>query len=368
MQRLSLRLETIVLSALFLGGLACAYRMWMRTESITTESGLSVTSESLDFGDVWAQEAFVWSLPLYNETSSDIEITDFDVSCHCTSISPNSLIVPAYGEALVHVTMDLRPMFSEQAMQSDRPFAVLIAARTAGRSRSDFGWNLEGRIRNAVLVSPIKVDFQDRLVRGSPFSPATVELTCHPDCMGVTAECDSSIAKVNLMPRAGMTDFQLEIIPNAELTAGEHEFDVSLTPQSADGEEIPDMRIPVICRVWHDVEVVPRQIALGAQNSGESVDATAFLRSRTGKRFVVEDVIAPDNDITVTPSIDSDAGQLFRIVCPSVQPGLQNQQVRFIVSQQHEDEKFDVSLSVVYHGIEPAEHLATESAGAAAPP
>jgi hypothetical protein len=357
MLRTWLRTETLLLVALFVAGTAYAASIWLRRQAITSETGITVRQESLDFGDVWAQEAFSWTVPLYNHTSVDIEVTDFVTSCACTSVRPRSLVIPANGEAQVEAVIDLRPM--APTTEFDRPFAVEMAAVTRQHHRVGLSWGLKGRVRDAVIVSASKLEFDQELVRGRPFTPTGIDLICRPGCVLRDARCNPEFGSVALIDRDSPGHVRLEVTPAPALPAGTNEFDVTLTMQGPQGEALPNVHVPVVCTVAYDVEVLPPKMSFGACPLGMEFATTVSLRSCTGKPFVVDEVVAPGDDIRILEASEQGTSNsnLIHVSGVVASTGSQSRQIRFVVSQGHEPEPYELTFDVLYHGLghQPAE-------------
>ena len=55
--------------------------------------GLLIPKESLNFGTVWEEEKFSWTVPIENHEAESVEIESFSSSCSCLSIKPKSLVI-----------------------------------------------------------------------------------------------------------------------------------------------------------------------------------------------------------------------------------------------------------------------------------
>src|SRR5262249_52816263 len=70
-------------------------------------TGLWVSPERLNFGEVWEAEQFRWVLPVTNGSGEDIEIVNFATSCNCLSVEPRAVVIPAGQTVEVNLVLNL---------------------------------------------------------------------------------------------------------------------------------------------------------------------------------------------------------------------------------------------------------------------
>lgn len=69
--------------------------------------GLVIATKYLNFGEVWEDERFPWTLPIENRSSKEVRL-ELRSSCNCLATVPSSLTIPAGEQRDIVLTMDLR--------------------------------------------------------------------------------------------------------------------------------------------------------------------------------------------------------------------------------------------------------------------
>ncbi|MCH8045203.1 MAG: DUF1573 domain-containing protein, partial [Planctomycetes bacterium] len=148
---------------------------WGQTHIVAgIENGfLEVDPEHLDFGEVWVQDKFQWTLPITNTSSEPVEVLEFRSSCNCLSIEPKTLVLAPGETSDVHLTLDLTTRNPEQAAKASRRFSVRIAPIITGGLAQYTGWEIQGQVRSVFTVVPLPIEFGRELVRGTPFPSAS---------------------------------------------------------------------------------------------------------------------------------------------------------------------------------------------------
>lgn len=156
----------LLLLTLPLVGVMAASARWSLQRVIRSDSTLKISSENLDFGTVWAQPAFSWTLHVWNLTSEDIHIARTVGSCRCVSFAPNEFVVPARSSIPLTVTLDLLPYTSEDSLNASRSFSTSFRFELDSTRTAPPPWTLHGTVRNALALVPREVDFR-RVSNGS---------------------------------------------------------------------------------------------------------------------------------------------------------------------------------------------------------
>lgn len=344
----------VVLTSFTLAG------FWLGSRQDTsgaTTGGLTIAEEALDFGEVWAQRDFQWTLPIHNRTGTDIEILDIRASCQCALVDPRSCVIPAGRAVPVRLELDLTTADLEEASRPSRPFDVELLPVVKGRSTGEVRWRVEGRVhRYPLVLSPPFLDFGESLVQGSPSPRGIVNVKCSQPVTSLTAQCDESLAAVRVrQPDKGRGEFQVEVSPRSNLSKGKHDFTVDLKAVLKDGKrerELPALPLRVTVHVTSGVQVVPRNIMFGGAKVGEIVEDTVTFSSRA-KGFVVSEVERGAADsFEVTPIGESqDGARLFRVLQRVSKVGFQRSEVAFLVREEGTEQSYEVSIPIYYHGL-----------------
>ncbi len=265
---------------------------------------LVVNPEHLDFGEVWVQRDFRWTLPIRNTTSTDLGIRSFATSCGCTSVEPDSIIVPAGGEANVELLLDLRPSASAPPGRSRREFAVNVIAVPIEPVRAQLQWRVTGWVRTPIAFRPADLDFEQSLVKGMSLTARTVRVACNEPVERLVVDCDPALAAVSVTELTSSESeaepFVIRVLPNDELPVGEYQFDVAVRAVLTDGTQTPVIELPVRARMLRDIRILPEVSHMGMVAVGTEVEETLRLESRRGAPFAVELADSESELMTVT--------------------------------------------------------------------
>jgi hypothetical protein len=310
--------------------------------------GLVVDPQYLDFGEVWEDPKFVWTLPIENRSAADITIPEFSASCTCLGIDPQSLTVPAGQTAKVRLTLDLTTERPKRWDGSPRKFEVRVYPELENGLRHP-GWKVHGRVRSAVTYEPRVLDFGESLVMGQSFDSRAVEVTAHMPLDSLVGSWDQALAAVQVirLPE-DPHKFSLQVQPRANLSVGPLKFAITLQPISQDGTRFPGVQVPVEGRVMDDVQVTPSKVLFGARPLGQKVEDTVVVHSLSGRPFEIRRVETASDDVTVNLLDDSlRASYQFRVTQVVSKPGNETSEVRFTI---HTKEKSaaTVTLRVSY--------------------
>lgn len=313
---------------------------------------LIVDGRQLDFGTVWMDHQFPWTISLRNPTDQVIEVSRIGVSCGCVSAEPARLTVPAHGKADVKLVMDLTDKSERDFQSENKEFEVKVTAQSAdGRGAT---WAIRGHVKKALRGPQPAVDFADKLVRGQPNPPRSVRFTSLHPLRLVNASCDEASFRVQVRPAEPHDGkgFELEVSPSDSIRAGPFRYAVRL--ELVPKESGPPMSaiIPVRGTVLEDVQPLPLQIAAGAVHVGETAEDTIELRSVSGQPFEVKSVTS-DQGVSVKPVDETPLStkRLYRVTYRANAAGHQRSEITFKLFNTKFGE-MGVKVTVSYHGIE----------------
>jgi hypothetical protein len=330
--------------------LACwgAYWVGSAPQRVAAQTeGLVVNPQYLDFGEVWEDPRFVWTLPIENRSPVDITIPEFSVSCTCVGIEPQSLTIPAGQTTNVKLTLNLPAERPQKWDGTPWKFQARIYPELEGLRHP--GWLVQGRVRTAFTLSARLIHYGDSLVRGQPFESQTVTLTPAMPLEGVTARCDPPLAAVQVTKEADR--YSLRITPSESLPVGPFKFEVLVEAVTREGRRAIGI-IAVQGRVLGDISPVPDMIAFGAGPLGEMMEETLVLQSRSGRPFEVVGCEGKADGVDVQAiGATGDQVHMFRVQLRISQLGDQTATIRFLVRAMGAAKPEDVSLPVSYHGM-----------------
>ncbi len=135
------------------------------------EGPISISSDALQIGDLWAVGEIEWNLPLENKTDSDIRIVGLETPCECSLVGECPAVVRAGSVEKVRLLVDFAGR-----LDSHR-FGLLVSGRFEqdGKLFSE-SWLMTANVHALpVNVYPEKLTFD--CLCGEPFIPASREAT-----------------------------------------------------------------------------------------------------------------------------------------------------------------------------------------------
>jgi len=289
-----------------------------RVSSLESNGGITIVEDALDFGEVWVQESFEWTLPFCNRTGRSVEVLDVRTSCGCVRVEPSSFVLAARETVPVRFFLDLTAAGAEIGTEPLRDFSVQIVPVARSAIPGQVGWMLRGSIRSPVYVSASTIDFAENLVSGEPFEPRWVTVKCHALMQELGVECNTDLVSAELLPlvasnsagsgRAGVpAEYELRVTPSRALPEGRFDFQIRLTGKTAEGESFPEIPIRVLGSVVSDIRSLPETIRFGTVRAGQVVEATVELCSMSGNPFAITDVSLGPHVLSVEPAASEPA-------------------------------------------------------------
>ncbi len=304
---------------------------WLRAqgEPATTLSPLRVPEASLNFGEVAAQKDLVLEVPVVNDGEEDVRVVRLTPSCLCTRVEPESFTVPAGGQTVVRITLDLLPKSARELEQPYREIEHQLTFELAGDAAHPAG-TLRGRVVAPFEVSPPFAQFDEQLVVGGEFVACELEVRSRQPLAGLTGRCDPRWASVEALP-ADDGGYRLLVRPNPALPVGSHQFQVELVGQSGDGHSLAAQPVPVLAHVVSDIQTTPRAVSYGLLAKDEPTEREIVFSSRFGRELELVEVRVPEG-LEVSAQPTSSASTLtVRLVARPSREGLQSGLVTFVL-------------------------------------
>lgn len=351
----------LLVGVLALGGLTLcgAVAYWISPgfyRTVDSDGPLTVEKKHLKLGEVWANQRLDWTLPIKNRSNNPVAIDGFSLSCNCVAVEPKSLVIPAGATVAAHLTLDLTRERTSATRQDARDYTVIIVPHTRGGSPIQAGWRLDGRVKDACVLTLKALQFEGESIVGNPIHPRIVVATGIVPLRDLRATCDRSMGSVRVTRGAGEPGrYELEILPRSDLPVGEFRFDVTVQPILPDGEQPPPITVPVSGMIVDVVQAVPSTIQFGAIAIGEMASETVLLQSACGKSFRVEAAEPGSEGVTVRPTPTGSApARAYQISLRGERRGEWTSTVKFRIRS--EDNKvISVPVCVSYFGLARAE-------------
>lgn len=334
-----------------------------RNSRAGARGGLQIPAEALDFGVVWMQPDFEWILPVKNTSGEAIQITDIQTSCACSAVKPTHLTIGAGEVSEIQVRLDLRPEELTEVSQAVEPLEFKLVPVLDRALPGGIVWTIRGRVRRAFEISPKSLDFGESLVAGSQFEPATFKVRCLLPGAAVSARCEDSAATVRVVPaNDGIWDYDVEVLPNADLPAGDYSFLVALKATASTGSDLlaevrgdPSLRIHSFARVYRQIRAMPEHVYFGGAYLGESLQETITLGSVNVPFMVTKVECTPEQSLAVLALGEATERWTTRMAYQVMQKvtdaGVQHGEIRFHVTVDEPASAEEIVVSVSHEGL-----------------
>lgn len=177
---------------------------------------LQVPLDSLDFGEVWEQSRYPWTLPIRNTGEHPVVIDEFLLSCGGVRVEPPTLSISPGETREGSIVLDLTAARAARESRGWSVFAVTVAPKVRGPDAAKVAarWKVQGRVRAAVEIDRSAVDFGAASDLGQPL-PAAVAIVKRRDM----------VARLDAMSQSG--GFDVTIRPEMD-----HRYTLTATPKT----------------------------------------------------------------------------------------------------------------------------------------
>jgi hypothetical protein len=324
-------------------------------EQVELES-LVVQAKDLNFGEVWEDSQFKWILHVNNPTAKDVQIDRFFSSCSCLNGVPKSLLIPAGQCRDVELTVDLTEKPSEKPL-GERwafQFSILPTLKTGeGKMVRGTEWVVSGHLRKVVRCDKLAVQFGKHSDRSQPIPPQHINISTVAPVIALEAACSSPDFELVVQKCAATQPmFRIEIKPTAILPTGIFRHNVDVTVTLAGQKKVKARKIILQGEVAADVQALPPQVNLGAEELGTVSRESVTLYSLTNSPFKIVDYQVEGNGLGLVSSSgdDGDTKPTVQVQQRIVTPGEQTGTVVFTIETM-EGVRSQLSVAVRYHGI-----------------
>lgn len=307
---------------------------------------LSVRSDKLDFGEVCAQPAFLYTVPIRNSSNHRVEVSNVLTSCSCSSVKPRSFVLEAGETVPLRVTLDLRKQ-SPASGQLTKAFQATIAAVVAN-SDSRIEWSLVGATKQCIEFTPESISLGQRSERQAPFPRQVVKVRALFPTRELKAKCTSEFFDVSVIADASVgrstDEYKLEVVAKPA-SIGPVDCDLRVDAIAADGNPLPTFVVPVRGKVVRDVQPVRNRQSLGVLEPGASFQSQVELRSLSDSEFDISAVTCSGDGVLV--EAEQGSATVYNVSGVVTGLGMQSIQVRFSV--RHPDGvSYSVSVPIRY--------------------
>lgn len=354
----SVLVRPLIFSVLFLAIFLGAIRGGISLLSRHSEEGKLVVSDgSLHFGQAWAQKEFRWHLSVENPTNKEVRVREMRSSCRCVSVNPTSFSVPPGSQTEVELVLDLSPRSSDGYREPSWPFQAEIAAIAEGGYLQPSLWSITGRVRNPFDIDAVDLSGTSDYVLGTEYVPRVVRFRSREPLHDVRAFCDPSLGSVKVSESSEAEGkFILEVLPSLQLPEGPVRLEVTLTvrPGGAEAGTQARVSLSLLMRIVHELEAIPSGVSFGPLPVGQEAQQVLLLRSRSGRRVIIESC-QPSDEYVTAAIVDeaSGSGARCRIFCRATEGGSHTASVRIEAVAPNGGRLPPFVLPVSYVGIPP---------------
>ncbi|MDQ3330786.1 MAG: DUF1573 domain-containing protein [Planctomycetota bacterium] len=270
--RIELIFGLVVFAGIVGAGAAVSFYRMARTNG-----GLVVEPSALDFGRVWESSQFKWTVSVRNPTAEPIQVDALQTSCSCTQVEPDQFTVPAGGERLLTLTLDLSSAFGSGRPADEAAFSVELVPVVAN-GPSYQGWKVHGFVRRPVTFEPQQLRIE--LSRGGKPGEARAAVRSQVPLTQASVHAPSSFfSEVRLIEtEKSRGDYELAIRTVSRIEVGTHQAEISISPVEK-GRDV-HARLPVVIAVVGPVSAAPGELSFGAVKRGERRAETLLIEAR----------------------------------------------------------------------------------------
>ncbi|HEX5447538.1 MAG TPA: DUF1573 domain-containing protein [Pirellulales bacterium] len=280
--------QTLMIAGVAAGG------FWLGILRHTTNGnlGLVAREESLDFGEVWEQAKFAWTVEIENPTSETVSIESFDTSCGCTAPEPSQMTIGPGSSSQVRLVMDFSPRKPGDAASPVSDFAVRLTPtfRRGETKLQGKGWLVRGRVHRALNPSRRAIVFgqTSQLVEGGPLETQTITAEAMEPLRGVEAMCEPPILSAAVIGDESPGTYRIAVTPSRGMRHGIFRATLLLQPITTAGERLPAVPIKIEGEMFAPVVAIPDAIDFGRQSLGGEAQVTIRLESPLRQPFGID--------------------------------------------------------------------------------
>ncbi len=338
--------------AVFLGGVSvAAYCLGSAARSAAPM--LEVSAAALDFGEVWAQPAFQWDLPIKNTSNAQVTIEKFDLSCNCVAIEPKRLVVPAHSSSNVRLTLDLAKARLSSWGRAVDNIDLQILPRVAEAPYQDISWTLRGKVKRPFVFEPAQLS-QWQEVRRQAFAGRTIRLTSLIPAPAFMIRCVPKVFSARIVNTAKTHDqYELTLRPGQSVPAGAFHVDLTIQVRIPGLSSPFSTTIPVDGYLRDDVAIIPEAIHFGPRPLSSHCQQDLALASDSGRPFEFVSTETSSDAIELGPLTLDNAGRSgtgLRLKLTVVAEGQQRGWAK-IRLREHDGRPRVITIPIEYYGL-----------------
>jgi hypothetical protein len=253
---------------------------------------LHVEAKYLDIGEQWEQENFKWVLPVRNMRDEPVEVTSIGSSCTCTSIEPQSFVVPPGETVFAQLTLNLtQRVASSLSSHTDgtRAMQVVLTPIIRGGSPVAIRWHLTGTIRPLLHDLPAALEFPKGAARlGTTPAHRDIQIRSVVPLQRLVATCNPRVCEAQLVAESNSPrEFILRLTPKCDGRTGYRDCNLILLAYGNAPTALAERSVPVGVWFTSDVDTLPNEFAFGPILVGTSASQTVEFISQSGTTYEI---------------------------------------------------------------------------------
>jgi hypothetical protein len=292
---------------------------------------LEVDPAALDLGEVWAQSGLVVRLPVRNAGIRPVTVRDVRTSgCLCTSVTPREFEIPAGGQVVLRLRLDLAAGDEGRKVPAAEDFSIRLDLLVAGGTGDGAGWVLAGRMRRAFRVHPNPLRFGGASSPVAGLAGPVKEVMIEPLVpVAQLATVGSPLLRSRV--RRAEKGWRVLVEPSDTMAAGEFQCDLSLRARLASGELLPPYVLRVTGRCLDEVEAIPSAIQFGIVEAGATAQAGLVVYVHRGAPASVDALTGEPECIFARLESCSDEHLQLLVHLRAAQPGALQGRLRLAI-------------------------------------
>ncbi len=289
-------------------------RLFSTNPSRTQVPNIVVSPADLDFGVVWENERFVWTIEVENREPETIEIDGVTTTCNCSSSDSNRITIPAGRSERISLVLNLLSSCNSAQPEALSTFQTMIRPRVHFNGETkELEWKLIGKVRRAMAVASKRIDFGSidgsyrAISRNVP-----VLLLGDTASVSVMSSNPSIIAKYQ-SNRTGHAS--IDVTVESGLPTGHHSAILTLSPILNGSTSKLVRRLPVEIDVLPEIQFDSHTATIGAGEIGEKLTGLLTVRSVSRKPFTILkwNTDSPECVVTINHALSSNNNYTFHV-------------------------------------------------------
>jgi hypothetical protein len=314
--------------------------------------GLAVRNADLNLGEIWEQRDFYHELPIENRNGFPVKVLDFERSCGCVAVEPQSLTLAPGETKAVRLRLDLANRTRLEIGRQARDLAIEVRPITVRTDRKQAPWLLQGAVKSRVTLNRLALEFGESPIHGASPCLRHIDLKVHVPGGSPVLTFDHRIITAEL--KSVGTDaatYERVAAPLPSLEPGPFESSLDIDVITPDGSRHEGIRVPISGIMQPEVRILPARLFLGSVRLGESAESTVTLQAPNGTAPTLDHIECETEDVQAEAQAATGdlAGRVYRIRITKAKEGRQTRRLSFWVRERGENPA-RVMIEVAYIG------------------